>query len=191
MMMMVSYYPTLLLALTSSFAVSALRPALSPQCRAHLTAQNAGIRIGVASHEKGLGAFATCDIKFGEYIGQYIGEILTADQVRARYWGKRMPDAHDRSWAASRRERGQGITGDYILEMKDGSFVDCEDADRSGWCRFMNHAQEGTYPCNVKPFDQLTTNGELLRFPQFYACRDIKEGEELSFYYGPLSSCSR
>lgn len=188
--MTISCCCALFLLASSLAAVSALRPALSPLCHAHLTAQKAGVRIGVASHGKGLGAFATRDIKFGEYVGQYKGELLTADEVRARYWGKRVPDSDDRLWIASRHERGQGITGDYVLEMQDGSFVDCEDGDLSEWCRFMNHAQEGTHPCNVKPFVQLETNGPLQPFPHFFASRDIKEGEELSWDYGPLSSCS-
>jgi SET domain-containing protein len=164
-----------------------IRPTLCSKSLAHSSALKADVDIRVASKEKGLGAFATSDIKFGTYIGEYLGEILTKKEVQARHWGKRTPDEHDKSWAQSRRDRGQGITGNYVFEMQDGSFVDAEDADLSGWCRFMNHASNDTHHCNVRPFDKIDIDGEFETFPQFYAIRDIEEGEELSFDYGPLS----
>ncbi|KAL7570475.1 hypothetical protein ACA910_004258 [Epithemia clementina (nom. ined.)] len=179
---------------TTTVAVAALhgiRPSLSTGSLAHRSAAKAGICIKVASKEKGLGAFATCDLKVGDYIGEYKGEKLTRRQVQARYWGKQAKNRQDLTWEASRLERGQGVTGNYVLEMKDGSFVDAEDADRSSWCRFMNHATEGSNPCNVKAFDRIRANGDLLVFPQFFAIRDIQAGEELLWDYGPHSDVAQ
>jgi SET domain-containing protein len=178
---------TTLAPTTGTTGVLGIRPTLCSKSLAHSSALKADIHIRVASKEKGLGAFATSDIKFGTYIGEYLGEILTRQEVQARHWGKRTPDEHDKLWAQSRRDRGQGITGNYVFEMQDGSFVDAEDADMSGWCRFMNHASNETHQCNVRPFDKIDIDGEFETFPQFYAIRDIQEGEELSFDYGPLS----
>jgi SET domain-containing protein len=170
-------------------AALGIRPTLSTKSLAHRSAHTAAcgrVDIRVASIEKGLGAFATCDIPFGAYIGEYSGELLTKKQVQGRYWGKREPDDDDLAWLQSRRDRSQGITGNYVLEMKHGSFVDLEDADCSTWCRFMNHASTDTPQCNVKVFDQLTIDGDVLICPKFFAIRDIKIGEELSWDYGPL-----
>ena len=52
-----------------------------------------------------------------------------------------------------------------------------------------NHQQETTMTTttrssNVKPFDQLTINGDILDYPQFYATRDIEPYEELLWDYG-------
>eukprot|EP00566_Odontella_aurita_P036930 CAMPEP_0113598742 /NCGR_PEP_ID=MMETSP0015_2-20120614/41760_1 /TAXON_ID=2838 /ORGANISM="Odontella" /LENGTH=121 /DNA_ID=CAMNT_0000506801 /DNA_START=482 /DNA_END=847 /DNA_ORIENTATION=- /assembly_acc=CAM_ASM_000160 len=116
-------------------------------------------------------------------MGKYLGETLTLREVRARFWGKAEQDESDLRWIASRRERNQGITGNYVFELKDGSFICAEDGDKSGWCRFMNHATEGSAECNVKAFDQQTIGGELT-IPYFYAIRDIAVGEELCYDYG-------
>ncbi|KAL7560918.1 hypothetical protein ACA910_008196 [Epithemia clementina (nom. ined.)] len=179
------------LAITSVVSLHGIRPSLSSSSLAHRTAVKAGVCIKVASKVKGLGAFATSDLKVGDYIGEYTGEKLTRRQVQARYWGKREKNGQDLSWEGSRSRRGQGITGNYVLEMKDGSFVDSEDADLSSWCRFMNHAKEGTTPCNVKAFDRISAGDELLVFPQFFAIRDIEAGEELLWDYGPLSDVAQ
>lgn len=180
----------LLLPVTATTALASnIRPVLASLSLAHRSAVSAGIHIDIASKEKGLGAFATSTISFGSYVGTYVGEIQTRDEVRARYWGRQKPNADDLKWAASRKARGQGITGDYVMEMKDGHggtfFVDAEDADVAKWTRFMNHAVEDTAECNLKAFDKLTEDGEMLTFPQFYAIRDIKAGEELLYDYGP------
>ena len=179
------------LLLNTAAALTGIRPTLSSTCLAHQSAVEAGICIKVASPEKGLGAFAMTAIPVGEYIGEYSGERMTRHQVQARYWGKRTKDVDDQDWEQSRLERGQGITGNYVFEMKDGAFVDTEDADVSSWCRFMNHATEGSVQCNVKAFDRIRANGQLLDFPIFFAIRDIAEGEELLWDYGPLSDVAR
>ena len=76
-------------------------------------------------------AFATGRIACGTYLGDYSGESMTHNEVRARFWNKRDPDVADRKWAESRRVRNQSITGDYIFELQDGSFVCAEDGDLS------------------------------------------------------------
>jgi SET domain len=138
-----------------------------------------------ADAEKGLGAFCTQNIPFGQFIGEYYGEILTESQVRARYYGKSPKTNDDHRWAACRESRQQGTTGNYVFELKQNNmFVDAEDAERSSWCRFMNHAEVDEDACNVKAFDKLTIHGELVVYPQFYAVRDIQKGEELCYFYG-------
>lgn len=185
-----SFFATavVILVATASRSTEALRPSLSPLCHAHQTATTAGVRISEAiPAAKGLGAFATRRFAVGDYVGEYYGEFLTAHQVQARYWGKRTPDQRDQEWAQSRRDRGQGVTGSYVLELANGSFICAEDGDLAGWCRFMNHAVEESDECNVKMFDKIVADGDVLDIPQMYAIRDIEVGDELCWDYGHLA----
>mmetsp|Transcript_13213 Transcript_13213/g.17287 ORF Transcript_13213/g.17287 Transcript_13213/m.17287 type:complete len:187 (+) Transcript_13213:96-656(+) len=161
-----------------------IRPALPSDSLAHRTAREAGVKIDVVSERKGLGAFATKKMKVGSYIGEYRGEILSKTEVQARIWGRRKTNTKDKEWIRDRKERGQSITGDYVFEMKTGHFIDCEDADHSSWCRFMNHASEENRNANVKGFDKVSKDDDVLDFPQFYAIKDIQEGDELVYDYG-------
>ena len=164
--------------------LNGVRPELSTTCMAHTTAKDAGIYIGLVSEEKGLGAFSTTEIPFGTYLGDYYGERLSRKQVESRYYKSRVLDEEDYNWIADRNSRSQEITGSYLLELSNGKFVDAEDGDKSNWTRFMNHAEDTTNRCNVKLFDRLTTNGDVLDYPQCYAIRDIAPYEELSWDYG-------
>lgn len=183
-------------ASTSSSTVSApirmtptLRPIISPDSFAHLTARKDFIDILPAPDGKGLGAFASAPIVSGEWIAQYSGEYLTRKQVEARYWDERKPTRHDRKWLKSRKRRNQGLSGDYLFDMGDDVFIDGEDADVSTWCRFANHAshddREGR--CNTETRSvHHGEDGEELERPQlwFMAMRDIDAGEEVCYDYG-------
>ena len=145
----------------------------------HQSAKDSGIQIRTASGNKGLGAFATTHIPVGSLLGEYRGEKMTKEEVHARFWGKRKQDRNDIAWAQSRSRRGQGITGDYLLEASDDIYVDCEDEDVSTWCRFLNHDDEASDGCNVKAFMRTVEGGELHQWPQMYAIDNIEKGEEL------------
>jgi SET domain-containing protein len=182
-----SCLPTGSLALvptSKSSSSYATRPLQSQKTFAHRSAVSAGIAVLLISKKKGFGAFATSRIPFGTMVGEYSGEVMTLSQVRARYWGKREHDESDKRWAKCRKERDQGLTGNYVLELENGSFVDAEDVDVSSWCRFMNHATEGTEECNVKAFTQAEKDEKLVRrYPCMYAIKDIEIGDELSWDY--------
>lgn len=152
-----------------------IRPELSKESHAYRSAEGVNIEIKLASEEKGLGVFATSNISQGTLLGNYTGEVLTIKQVQARFWGKCECDESDLSWGKSRLERGQSVTGHYLFELPNGSFVDAEDAEVSSWCRFMNHAEESSEGCNVKAFIQSTIGGEVMKFPLMYAIEDIKK----------------
>jgi len=161
-----------------------VRPELSRESHAYYTAEDVDIEIRLASEVKGLGVFATSDIPCGTLLGNYTGEVMTISQVRTRFWGKGECDKDDISWGKSRIERGQGVTGHYLFELPNGSFVDAEDADVSSWCRFMNHAEQSSEDCNVKAFIQAEIGGEIMPFPLMYAIEDIQKGDELCWDYG-------
>jgi len=94
--------------------------------------------------------------------------------------------AADDQWAYSRHARCQTCTGNYLFAMgTTGMLIDAEDTDCSNWCRYMNHAKEGTIECNVRPFHQTTLGqGPAMHKPRFFAVRDIGVGEELRYNYG-------
>jgi SET domain-containing protein len=166
------------------------RPVLPRSSFAYRSASQAGnIRIGDTKH-KGLGAFALAPILNGTNLGPYGGEYLTRTQAEARLWSTRQCDADDRRWIESRKQRKQGISGDYLFDIGNDLYIDGEDADKSSWCRFMNHAAKSDKnACNVKTRCSRITigdGGEMVLQPRlwFEAIRDIEQGEELSFDYG-------
>jgi SET domain-containing protein len=166
------------------------RPILSLSSFAHRSAIEAGnICIGDTKH-KGLGAFALAPILSGTNVGAYGGEYLTRNQAEARLWSTRKRDVDDQRWIESRKQRNQGISGDYLFDIGNDLYIDGEDADISSWCRFMNHAAKSdTSACNVKTRCTRITiddRGEMVLQPRlwFEAIRDIEHGEELSFDYG-------
>ena len=168
----------------------ALRQSLSNTCVAHSSAASAGIRIAPAD-DKGLGGFCTAAIEKGAVVGHYLGEILSSDEVGARYWATHKKRPADRRWARSRRQRGQGLTGDYLFDVGDDLFIDGEDADVANWCRFINHAPPDSLACNLETHHTkaklLARDGEKAD-PSlwFVAIRDIAAGEELAYDYGDV-----
>jgi SET domain-containing protein len=165
------------------------RPVLSVSSFAYRSASEAGnIFIG-ETKDKGLGAFTLAPILNGTNVGAYEGELLTRPQVEARYWSTRKCKVEDRRWIKSRKQRNQGISGDYLFDMDSDLYIDGEDADKSSWCRFMNHASKSkTNACNVETRCtrlMMGDEGEILQ-PRlwFVAIRDIEQGEELSYDYG-------
>ena len=165
------------------------RPNLSRECWAHRSAQIDSVDIRETPGGKGLGAFSTAPIKDRTFIGEYKGESMTINEVNARFWNAREPDGADKAWTYSRISRNQDITGGYLFDLYDGSYVCAEDADQSNWTRFMNHASEDDLEdrCNVKVFTKTDIGGEQHFYPRFFAIRDIEVGEELQFDYGPKS----
>jgi len=164
-----------------------IRPELSKDSYAHRSAiecSAGSIDVKIASEEKGLGAFATEIIPFGTLLGHYNGECFALNEVRARFWNKATKTEEDLLWEQSRKDRDQGITGHFLFELPNGSFVDAEDAEKSSWIRFMNHADKETDGCNVGAFIKTSFEDDDQKFPLMYAISDIQVGEELCWDYG-------
>ena len=118
------------------------------------------------------------------------------DQMnQPRCVGWQEDEVHD--WMESRIRRNQGRSGDYLFHVGDDYYLDGEDSDKSGWCRFINHAKTkdddgvGCHveedPCNLEAkCTREIWNGECFVPPRlwFVARRDIAPGEELLFDYG-------
>ena len=141
-----------------------------------------------AAGEKGYGAFAKVFIPANTFLGYYVGEMLTQAQVDARYYGEREPSAWDEEWIASRRRRNQTLTGNYMFDVsltpefrETLIYVDGEDTDLSGWCRFLNHAFRSDPRCNAEPYLDMGNQEPKIWFGTI---RDIYPGEEICIDYG-------
>lgn len=88
--------------------------------------------IAFISDEKGRGVVATSVIPVHTVIGDYSGEQITEAVKDRRYLKSREAerDAHDLKWLASRLERGQGVSGDYLFGVSGvDAFIDAEDGE--------------------------------------------------------------
>ena len=191
----------------NNYNAKIIRPIIPTNSYAHQTSIKDGFAIRQASKDKGMGVFATVAISKGETLGEYTGEILTRRDVEARYWNLQKQNEHDRKWKNSRKRRNQGITGDYLFDMGNDSFIDGEDADVSSWCRFCNHATDpndyssNNYKesddegddelltfgdCNVETRIRLSWDEEENQVRRLFlvALRDIEPLEEICFDYG-------
>mmetsp|Transcript_3586 Transcript_3586/g.10791 ORF Transcript_3586/g.10791 Transcript_3586/m.10791 type:complete len:199 (+) Transcript_3586:31-627(+) len=106
--------------------------------------------------EKGLGVFATKEIGSGEYIGNYLGELLSLVEVRRRYV----------DW-----------DGSYIYDLGNGKYIDATDPKEGNFTRYMNHTTDSK--ATVRS-EVLSWRNRV----EFYAKKHIHEGDELCFDYG-------
>ena len=61
------------------------------------------------------------------------------------------------------------------------AYIDCEDPNRSTWCRYVNHAPAMVGACNCVP-----RTDALAHLVWLEATRDIEVGEEVCFDYGEV-----
>ena len=168
----------------AAVVVPVVRPTLNPSCVSVRSASQEGILI-LESPGKGLGAYSATRIPSGAWVGEYKGEVLEEEQVKSRYWDTIDKTKDDWVWINSRFNRNQGLSGDYLFDVGDDLYIDGEDTDVSGWCRFINHAEGDA--CNLESrCTRQIWNGKEILPPRlwFVARRDIAQGEELLFDYG-------
>lgn len=111
---------------------------------------------------KGKGVFALRDIPSGSLLTRYTGAVLSDDEYDARL-------------------NSGATSGDYALQLTEGWIVDGENPQRSNWVRYLNH--------NLRR--QNCDGYEVPGAVVIVTRRDVKEGEELFFDYGPEYWASR
>lgn len=79
-----------------------------------------------------MGAFAAESISAGSWVGPYIGEILSKQQVNERY--------------------GSGLNADYLFKLDDELCIDAQNSTH--FSRFFNHAQYGNLDVVVDDEEQ-------------------------------------
>uniref|UniRef100_A0A3Q2YGJ6 Nuclear receptor binding SET domain protein 2 n=1 Tax=Hippocampus comes TaxID=109280 RepID=A0A3Q2YGJ6_HIPCM len=107
---------------------------------------------------KGWGLVALRDIKKGEFVNEYVGELIDEDECRAR-----IKHAHENN-----------ITDFYMLTIDKDRIIDA--GPKGNFSRFMNHSCQPN--CETQKW---TVNGDT-RVGLFAVC-DITAGTELTFNY--------
>ncbi|KAJ4721312.1 Histone-lysine N-methyltransferase [Melia azedarach] len=151
--------------------------ACGPECENRLTQRGISVRLKIVRDvQTGWGLYADQLIQQGQFICEYAGELLTTKEARGRQ------QIYDE--LASRRCISSALlvvrehlpSGKACLRMN-------IDATRVGnVARFINHACDGGNLSTVV----VRSVGSMLPRLCFFASKDIKEGEELTFSYGEI-----
>ncbi|KAM8974282.1 histone-lysine N-methyltransferase NSD3 isoform 2-T2 [Pelodytes ibericus] len=112
----------------------------------------------IRTDRRGWGLKSKRDIRKGEFVNEYVGELIDEEECRLR-----MKRAHE-----------NGITNFYMLTVTKDRIIDA--GPKGNYSRFMNHS------CNPNCETQKwTVNGDV-RVGLFALC-DIPQGTELTFNY--------
>ncbi|XP_040202163.1 histone-lysine N-methyltransferase NSD3 isoform X5 [Rana temporaria] len=110
------------------------------------------------TERRGWGLLCKRDIRKGEFVNEYVGELIDEEECRLRLKG-----AHE-----------NGVTNFYLLTVTKDRIIDA--GPKGNYSRFMNHS------CNPNCETQKwTVNGDV-RVGLFALC-DIPQGTELTFNY--------
>ncbi|KAM3940744.1 histone-lysine N-methyltransferase NSD2 [Leptodactylus fuscus] len=112
----------------------------------------------IKTEGKGWGLIATRDIKKGEFVNEYIGELIDEEECMARI----------------RHAQENDIMHFYMLTIDKDRIIDA--GPKGNFSRFMNHSCHPN--CETQKW---TVNGDTR--VGLFAVRDIPAGEELTFNY--------
>lgn len=107
---------------------------------------------------RGWGLFSTADIKKGDFVNEYVGELVDEDECR-----RRIEEAHVNN-----------ITDFYFLTIDKDRIIDA--GPKGNMSRFMNHSCQPN--CETQKW---TVNGDTR--VGLFAINDIPAGSELNFNY--------
>jgi hypothetical protein len=136
---------------------------------------------------KGFGIITKVFIPKFTVVGDYKGEVMTAEEKDRRYLQSysHLRQPIDEEWKQSRIDKGQTITGSYLfgVAVPNGAdiYVDAEDEYYSLWTRFLNHAPLPFSNVNPKSLHEGIDGKPRV---WFVSIRDIEIGEEICFDYG-------
>lgn len=112
----------------------------------------------VKTDERGWGLLAAQDVKMGEFVIEYCGEVISCQEARSR----------------SQAYEAEGLQDAYIISLSGSESID---ATRKGsLARFINHSCEPN--CETRKW---TVLGEVR--VGIFAKQDIKAGTELTYNY--------
>ncbi|KAG8453397.1 hypothetical protein GDO86_000139 [Hymenochirus boettgeri] len=112
----------------------------------------------IKTEGKGWGLIAIRDIKKGEFVNEYVGELIDEEECMSRI----------------RHAQENDITHFYMLTIDKDRIIDA--GPKGNYSRFMNHSCQPN--CETQKW---TVNGDTR--VGLFAVRDIPAGEELTFNY--------
>ncbi|RLN34228.1 histone-lysine N-methyltransferase ASHH3-like isoform X1 [Panicum miliaceum] len=126
---------------------------------ARVGSSSSGRSVDMSTTEKcGFGLVAEDEIKKGEFVVEYVGEVIDDRTCENRLWQmKRLSD-----------------TNFYLCEVSSNMVIDA--TDKGNMSRFINHSCEPNTEMQKWTVDGETRVG-------IFALRDIKKGEELTYDY--------
>jgi SET domain-containing protein len=123
------------------------------------------LKIDYISREKGFGVFSACNIKKDDFVCEYVGLIINNHIAKEKIYSnfvRKKPN--------------------YVLQIRENyekiivnTFIDAE--EKGNVSRFLNHS------CQPNLYFDIIRVGSFIPQVAFFALRDIKEGEELTFCY--------
>eukprot|EP00884_Botryococcus_braunii_P022971 jgi/Botrbrau1/9358/Bobra.354_2s0015.1 len=128
---------------------------------------------------KGWAAFAGKDVPLGGFVCLYAGELLSSKEAESRL---RDYDAA----SASSSGHALLVVREILPSGKAALRINIDATRKGNAARFFNHSCDGG---NLQPL-VVRSVGDLLPRVALFASRDIHQGEELTFAYGPPNPCA-
>ncbi|KAJ9131865.1 hypothetical protein P3X46_034772 [Hevea brasiliensis] len=146
-------------------------------CRNRLTQRGLSVKLKILRDEKkGWCLYADQLIRQGQFVCEYAGELLTTKEARSRQ------QIYDELTCAGQFSSALIVVREHLPSGKACLRVNI-DATRTGnVARFINHSCDGGNLSTML----VRSSGALLPRLCFFASKDIKEGEELTFSYGEI-----
>ncbi|XP_061945666.1 histone-lysine N-methyltransferase SUVR3 [Populus nigra] len=147
------------------------------ECSNRLTQRGVLVKLKIVRDgKKGWGLFADQMICQGQFICEYAGELLTTEEARRRQ------QIYDELASSGQFSSALLVVREHLPSGKACLRINI-DATRTGnVARFINHSCDGGNLTTVL----VRHTGSLLPRLCFFASRNIKEGEELTFSYGEI-----
>ncbi|XP_065851948.1 histone-lysine N-methyltransferase SUVR3 [Euphorbia lathyris] len=144
-------------------------------CGNRLTQRGVSVKLKIVREEKkGWSLYADQLIPQGQFVCEYSGELLTTEEARRRQQIYDDLTSHGQFYSALLVVREHLPSGKACLRVN-------IDATRTGnVARFINHSCDGGNLSTIL----VRSSGALLPRLCFFASKDIREGEELTFSYG-------
>ncbi|GAB2281163.1 hypothetical protein Dimus_015767 [Dionaea muscipula] len=147
------------------------------ECGNRVTQRGLSVKLTIArDRNKGWGLHADQYIQLGQFVCEYAGELLTTEEARMRQL------KYDELASAGQFSSALLVVREHLPSGK-ACFRINIDATRIGnVARFINHSCGGGNLSTVL----VRSSGALLPRVCFFASKNIKAGEELSFNYGDI-----
>ncbi|KAL6655791.1 hypothetical protein ACP70R_006617 [Stipagrostis hirtigluma subsp. patula] len=140
--------------------------ASSSEAQSHLTYNSSRHSFLILTEKCGFGLVAEDEIKKGEFIIEYVGEVIDDKACEQRLWHRRR----------------LGDTNFYLCEVSSNMVIDA--TNKGNMSRYINHSCEPNSEMQKWTVDGETRVG-------IFALRDIKKGEELTYDYKDLSTLEK
>ncbi|KAF3796143.1 Histone-lysine N-methyltransferase [Nymphaea thermarum] len=149
----------------------------SIDCPNRPTQRGIAVKLRIVKHlKKGWGLHAAEFVPRGEFLCEYVGELLTTEESRKRQ------QEYDKYVSTGHFSPALLVVREHLPSGKACLRLNIDATRIGNVARFINHACDGGNLSTVL----LRHSGALLPRLCFFAARDIQEGEELAFSYGDV-----